>query len=162
MTDHKPTIRPATDADAAAIERVHRDAFGRDEEARLARDVPAEISLVAEADGAVVGHVHLSRAHVDEAPVLGLGPIGVLPEWQRRGVGSLLMTAAIAEADARGEPLVALLGHPWYYPRFGFRPAHELGLEPPFDVRDEVWMVLTLSAYDPDLKGRFRYHPGFG
>jgi putative acetyltransferase len=155
-------IRPATAADAAAVERVHLAAFAGDEEARLAREVPAEISLVAEADGELVGHVLVSRAHVDSAPVLALGPIGVLPAWQRRGVGSLLMEAAIAEADARGEPLIALLGHPWYYPRFGFRQARGLGIEPPFEVADEVWMALPLAAYDPELRGRFSYHPGFG
>jgi len=155
-------IRAATGADAAAVDRVHREAFGRDEEARLAREVPAEISLVAVEDGELVGHVLVSRAHVDEAPVLALGPIGVLPAWQRRGVGAQLMEVAIAEAEARGEPLIALLGHPWYYPRFGFRPARPLGIEPPFEVADDVWMALPLSTYAHDLKGRFRYHPGFG
>jgi len=162
MHDHRPLLREATAADAAAVERVHLEAFEGEAEARIAREAPAEISLVAEAGGELVGHVLCSRAHVESEPVLALGPIGVLPARQRQGVGSLLMEAAIAEADARGEPLIALLGHPWYYPRFGFRPARALGIEPPSDVADEVWLALPLAAHRDDLRGRFRYHPGFG
>lgn len=155
-------IRAATSDDAEAVAAVHRAAFEGEDEARLAREVPADISLVAEEDGAVVGHVHLSRAHVGDEPVLALGPIGVVPACRRRGVGSALMAAAIAEADRRGEPLIGLLGHPEYYPRFGFRPSRELGIEPPFEVGPQFFMVLPLAAYRPELRGEFRYHPAFG
>jgi putative acetyltransferase len=81
------------------------------------------LSLVAESpDGQIVGHVVCTRGSIDGAPVLGLGPISVDPGHQGAGVGSALVHAVLAAADALDEPLVALLGDPGYYGRFGFRP----------------------------------------
>jgi putative acetyltransferase len=94
--------------------------------------------------------------------VLELGPMSVLPANQRRGVGAKLIREAIRRADERGEPLVLVLGHPWYYPRFGFRPASTLGIEPPDpSLPDEVFMALPLKAYDPALRGRVVFPPAF-
>jgi putative acetyltransferase len=127
-----------------------------------------ELSLVAVApDMRIVGHLMITWVDlVDDAtgasrPVLSIAPLAVLPEDQRRGVGGALMHAGIAAAEGRGEPLVVLLGHPWYYPRFGFEPARQFGIEPPLPVRDEVWMVRRLAAWEPSIRGRAVYPPAF-
>jgi putative acetyltransferase len=98
---------------------------------------------------------------VDGHPALGLGPLAVAPVAQRRGAGSALMHAVLGAADALDEGLVALLGHTDYYPRFGFRPAGELGITPPVAEWASHFQVRALSAYEPDLRGSFRYPPPF-
>ncbi|MGC5565012.1 GNAT family N-acetyltransferase [Streptomyces sp. FR-108] len=109
----------------------------------------------------VVGHVVCTRGHVDGVPVLGLGPIGVRPDVQRLGTGLALVHAVLGAADALGEPLVALLGSPAYYGRFGFRPAADLGILAPDPAWGEYFQVRTLTAYDPGLRGTFRYAKPF-
>lgn len=95
-------------------------------------DAIPRLPLVAEDDRRLVGHVLCSRATVDGEPVaLALGPLVVLPEAQRCSIGSVLVEAVIAEADRMGERVLVLLGHPDYYPRFGFEPAEDLGITPP-------------------------------
>jgi putative acetyltransferase len=117
-----------------------------------------ELSLVAESGGhAVVGYVVCTRGWVEGRPALGLGPLAVAPAAQRRGAGSALMHAVLGAADALGEPLVALLGHTEYYPRFGFRPAGELGIAPPVAAWAAHFQVRPLTAYAEDLRGTFRY-----
>ena len=121
-----------------------------------------QLSMVAEADGGeVVGYVVCTRGWVDGHPALGLGPLAVLPDVQGRGVGSALMHAVLGAADALEEPLVALLGHTEYYPRFGFRPAAELGVDPPVEDWAPHFQVRTLSAYAPGVRGVFRYAAAF-
>lgn len=120
-----------------------------------------ELSLVAEADGEVVGHVVCTRGHVGRAPALGLGPVSVLPEHQRSGVGSALVAAVLAAADDRGEALVVLLGDPAYYGRFGFRPASSLGIDAPDPEWADYFQARPLAAYDPGLRGRFTYAEPF-
>ena len=167
-------LRREEDGDALEIGRVHSDAF------RMAvgsEQVPLEVtlvdllraseawlpalSLVAVIEGEIVGHVLCSRADLDSDPVLALGPIGVKVEHQNRGIGSALITAVIAEADAANESLIGLLGSPAYYRRFGFVPSSELGVEPPDPDWSDHFQVRILSAYDPALVGRFRYPPAF-
>ena len=120
-----------------------------------------ELSLVALDGDAVIGHVVCSRAHVGGAPVLGLGPLSVHPEHQRRGVGSALVHAVLGGADALGEPLVVLLGDPRYYSRFGFRPAAELGITPPVREWAPGFQARTLTTYHPALRGAFAYAAPF-
>lgn len=162
------TIRPESEADREAVARVHRAAFGRQDEAAIVErlhaegDYLAELSLVAESAGEVVGHVALSRARVEDRPVLALGPIGVVPERQGQGIGIVLMHEALARAREAGEPLVVLLGHPEYYPRFGFVRASSLGLTLPIDVPDEAFMALELRPGGAAHGGRFRYSAAFG
>jgi putative acetyltransferase len=164
------TIRPETGHDHRAIAEVTAAAFGKQREARIVEAIRrsdafvAELSLVAELEGAVVGHVILSYVQLgdDSRRVLELGPMSVAPERQRNGIGSALVEEALRRADERGEPLVLVLGHPTYYPRFGFRPASELGIAPPEpDIRDEVFMAVPLRAYDPSLRGRVVLPPAF-
>lgn len=165
-------IRRERPGDAAAIRSLHAAAFARPgvdpapeaalvDRLREAGDVVRELSLVAEYDVDLIGHVVCSRAKVQDRPCLALGPIGVLPSHQRGGVGSALMHAVIAAADALGEQAIVLLGHPTYYPRFGFEPAVDHGIEPPKEWRRDVFMVRRLEAWDATLRGTFRYAPAF-
>lgn len=167
-------IRRETTADHAAIRRVHAAAFADPD---APQRVPVEVglvdalredgswlpalSLVAEREGEVVGHVVCTRAHVEGVAALALGPIGVPPESQRAGVGSALMHAVLGAADALGEPLVALLGHREYYPRFGFQPAEKLGITPPVPEWTEHFQVRPLTGYDPAVRGEFAYAAPF-
>jgi putative acetyltransferase len=93
--------------------------------------------------------------------LLELAPMSVHPDWQRRGVGSALVQEALRIAGERREPLVLVLGHPTYYPRFGFRPASEIGIVPPGDVPDDVFMAVALQAYEPEIRGRIVFPPAF-
>jgi putative acetyltransferase len=125
------TVRPERPDDYDAIREVHEQAFApRVQETRIVEDLRAEgaciadLTLVALRRDDVVGHVCISRAHVDSAlPILVLGPMGVLPEFQRRGAGSALMREALGRAAKTDFPLVSVVGHSTYYPRFGFERA---------------------------------------
>jgi len=119
------------------------------------------LSLVALDDRTVVGHVLCTRAWLDEAPVLGLGPLSVRPDRQRRGVGHALMHAVLGAADALDEPLAVLLGDLGYYRRFGFRPAEQLGITPPVPGWRPHFGVRPLSAYTESLRGTFAYAEPF-
>ena len=126
-----------------------------------AGDAVPELSFTALAGGEVVGHVTASRATVAADPVVAAGPIGVLPDHQGNGVGSALMNALLAAADAADVPLVVLLGAPQYYGRFGFRPAEELGVIPPEPGWGDAFQARPLTAYTGAVAGRFRYAPAF-
>jgi putative acetyltransferase len=115
-----------------------------------------ELSLVAVEDDVVVGHVVATRAHVDTQPVLGLGPLSVVPHRQRAGIGLALMHAILGAADALDEPLVGLLGNPAYYGRFGFVPAQSIGVAAPDSSWGDNFQARTLTRY-AGLTGRFYY-----
>ena len=104
----------------------------------------------------MIGHVLVSKAEVAGRSVPAVAPLSVRPDRQRTGVGTTLMTEVLALADAQGWPLVALLGHPSYYPRFGFEPGRPLGITyAPVD--SPAFMVRRLSAYDANWRGAFRF-----
>jgi putative acetyltransferase len=164
-------VRPARAADREAIRRIHAAAFGRPDEAELALRLldrePACISLVAEADGAPVGHALWSPVRVEgrsftPAP-MALGPLAVLPESQRGGAGGALVRAGLAACRRNGVPFAVVLGHPTYYPRFGFVPAARFGLSfgdmPP---RDAFMAQELAPGALADASGRVRYAPEFG
>lgn len=170
-------IRRERPSDARASRAVQTEAFQTDggeeaSEARLVDTLRASgewipaLSLVAERDGTIVGHNVCSRGRLETpggAPIacVGLGPIGVLPAEQGTGVGSALMRAMIGAADALDEPLVALLGSPDYYARFGFVASAQVGIEPPDPAWGEFFQVLPLTAWDNAWAGRFVYAPAF-
>lgn len=165
-------IRVATEADWGAIPEVHRAAFADDGDrvARIARELHAsewyepELSFVAEEGGAVVGHVMNTWSWLEGGSprVLQLSPLGVLPEFQGRGHGSVLVRASLDAVSARGEPLLVLEGNPKYYGRFGFVRADELGLLPPPEcLHDSAFQVAVLDPEATLPQGRVVYSPPF-
>ncbi len=163
-------IRPETKSDFDVIDDVVRAAFdGRDEEVELVRAIRGtenyvpELSLVFD-DGEVVGHIMLSYVTLvgPNRRILSLAPLSVRPDRQNRKIGDDLTREALRLADVMGEPLVVVLGHPNYYPRFGFEPSSSHGIEPHVpEIPADVFMVVRLSAYDPALRGRIAYPPAF-
>jgi putative acetyltransferase len=153
---------------AAAFARAGRPPGEVPPEATLVDELRAspafmpELSLVAVTSGGeVIGHVLCTRGHVDAAPALALGPLTVRPDSQRRGVGSALMHAVLGAADALGEPLIALLGAPAYYGRFGFRPSADYRITPPRPEWRAHFQVRTLTGWQPHLRGTFTYPEPF-
>jgi putative acetyltransferase len=164
-------IRPEARADYVAIAEVTAAAFGKQDEAQPVEAIRAcdefvpELSLVAEDEGRIVGHIMFSYSALEgtDARLVQLSPLSVAPDRQREGVGSALTRKALRLADERAEPLVLVLGHPTYYPRFGFRPASTLGLQAPNpEWPDEAFMAVPLAAYDPSLRGRVTFAAPFG
>ena len=159
-------IRREGPGDAAAIGEITVAAFARPAEARLVDELresdawlPA-LSMVA-VEAGVTGHVLCTRGHVDGAPVLALGPLTVRPDRQRAGVGSALMHAVLGAGDALGEPLVALIGDPRYYGRFGFRLGGEYQITPSVTDWLPVFQVRPLTGYRPEVRGTFRFAEPF-
>lgn len=142
-------IRPEQDRDSAPIRHVHRRAFAQEQEGRIVdalRAVGAALlSLVAVDGDQVVGHVLFSPLKVGEVTGAALGPMAVVPERQRQGVGSRLVEAGIDHLARSRCPFVGLIGHPAFYPRFGFRPASSRGITCGWEVPDEAFMVLVLD-----------------
>jgi len=160
-------IRPETEADRDAVRRVNETAFGGRLEADLVDALRGhgalpELCLVAEEDDRLVGHICFSEATLASGhPVLALAPMAVVPERQRAGIGSGLVLAGLENARTTGFALVVVVGHPEYYPRFGFERASAIGLEYPGEVPDEAWMALRLPAYEPAARGVVVYAPPF-
>lgn len=164
----EPVIRPESAEDRDAIRRVNELAFPTRFEADLVEALRGseawlpELSLVAEERVAIVGHALFSVVALDSGPeLLSLGPMAVVPDRQRAGIGSSLVRRGLELAGQTEHPLVIVLGHPAFYPRFGFEPARPLGIETPYEAPDEAWMALRLPAYDPAVRGTVRYPPAW-
>lgn len=164
------TIRPEQNDDREAIWSVNRAAFETDAEADLVDALRqggfVEISLVAEVDGEIVGHVLFSRLPIiTEAGIVdavSLAPMAVLPGRQRQGIGSRLVKAGLQACRERGHRIVVVLGHPEYYRRFGFSADLARPLESPFGGGD-AWMALELvPGALAGVQGRVEYPPPFG
>jgi putative acetyltransferase len=159
-------IRNEGIADIEAIRRVNEAAFGQPDEARLVDALREQatpfFSLVAEDGGAVVGHICFTPVEVGDTVILGLAPMAVSPERQNQGIGTRLVEAGLRECRRAGFGAVVVLGHPQYYPRFGFEPAAPKGLRSEYDVPDDVFMLLELvPGAAAELKGTARYHRAF-
>ncbi|MEX0790145.1 MAG: N-acetyltransferase [Actinomycetota bacterium] len=164
-------IRLETSWDHPEVRRLVTAAFGRRAEAELVdklRDTDGfipQLSLVADQSGVVVGHIMFTHITLECDPpvkVLALAPVSVYPAFQNKGIGGALIKRGLTLADERGESLVVVLGHPEYYPRFGFVTASTMGIKPPWPVDpDEAFMAKPLSAYREDMKGTITYPPEF-
>jgi len=163
------SIRPESPADLEAIRQVHRLAFGQDEEARLVdalRDGGyVQVSLVAERDEQIVAHVLFSDLPIitdsGTVPALALAPMAVVPKFQRQGIGSELVRRGLNVCREQGHRIVIVLGHPDFYPRFGFSSDLAQPLQSPFS--GEAWMALELVPGALDgVAGHVEYPPPFG
>lgn len=156
-------------ADAEAVRGVLTAAFGGSDEADLVdglRRRPDVFTLVAVCERKAVGALTFSpilgRHRNVELRAVGLGPMGVRPEWQRRGIGSALIRAGIEACRARHRGLIVVLGHPEYYPRFGFRSARHIGLRCKWSQDDDHFMYLELETGHAALAdGEIDYCPEF-
>lgn len=162
-------VRPERPGDHAAVHEVNRLAFRQDEEARLVDALReggyTRLSLVAEDGGRLIGHVLFSDLPIETqqgtVPALALAPLAVLPARQRQGVGSLLAREGLRACAEQGHRIVVVLGHPGYYPRFGFSAALARPLRSPFT--GEHWMAAELvPGALAGVAGVVRYPPPFG
>lgn len=164
------TARPESSADTAAVHAVNAAAFPTEAEADLVdalREDPSAwlpgLSYVVEAaDGSLAACALLTRCRVGGVPALALAPVATAPEHQRMGAGQAVVRALLDAARRRGESLVLVLGHPEYYPRFGFVPASRYGIRPGFEVPDEAMMALVLDDSAPVPQGTIEYPAAFG
>jgi putative acetyltransferase len=163
-------IRPERPEDTAAIRQVHEQAFGRAAEANLVDTLrthgKAVVSLVGVEGQRIVGHIFFSPVTIESddclVPAVGLAPMAVVPERQRRAIGSQLVEAGLAECRQAGYHYVVVLGHPTYYPRFGFVPASRYGITSEYAVPDEAFMVLAWRGGGWGERGGLaRYEPEF-
>jgi putative acetyltransferase len=163
-------IRPENPEDVPAIRIVIEKAFGRPAEAELVdalrQNGKAAISLVAEDDGSIVGHVLFSPVAIQSKGTglrgIGLAPLAVIPERQNQRIGSMLVEHGLRRCREEGHPFAVVLGHPDYYPRFGFVPASRFGIKSEYDVDDEVFMVMELrEGALCGCAGVVKYQPEF-
>jgi putative acetyltransferase len=165
------TIRPEEDRDHLAIYAITSAAFNGGEEAdlidRLRQAADPFISLVAELEGRVVGHILFTSVTITgpegDSAGIGLAPMAVAPGLQRQGIGSALVESGLEVCREAGHQVAVVLGHPQYYPRFGFERASAHGIRWEIEVPEEAFMVLELAP--GALVGRsgvVRYHPEFG
>ena len=171
-------VRPERPNDIEAIDNLLKRAFGGTEESTLVRALRASdyfvppLALVAEeqdeeGENRIVGYILFSRisieTHDGEGPALALAPMAVAPERQRQGIGTQLILTGLEACRQLGHSIVVLVGHPQYYPRFGFEPARAYDLKLPFAVPDEAFMALELlhGALNTARGGNVRFSPPF-
>lgn len=164
------TIREECPEDIIAIRDVNQQAFGQHQESQLIDDLRANkgilLSLVATLNDRVIGHILYSPVSVningDSIIGAGLGPMAVLPEYQRQGIGSKLIDTGNNMLQKSGFPFIVVLGHPEYYPRFGFKPASAYGIKCEWDVPDDVFMVMFFDqTIVKQISGLAKYRQEF-
>jgi putative acetyltransferase len=172
-------IRAERSEDLSAVTTVNIAAFGREHEAWLVdrlRGIASTFSFVAVESDRIVGHIFYSPVEIPHSGLfanegedansslfLGLAPLAVLPDRQRQGIGSLLIQYSLQECARLGCKAVVVLGHPAYYPKFGFVPAKGKGLKCEYTVPDEAFMVLELAMGSlKGCSGIVKYRPEFG
>jgi len=163
-------IRPETPEDVDSIRYVNEQAFGQEDESKLIEKLRNHgvltISLVAIQDGEIVGHIAFSPVVIESErssfEAIALAPMAVLPAYQRKGIGSQMVRAGLEECRLLGHNIIVVLGHPDYYPRFGFVPASTYGIKCEYNVPDEVFMTLELhSGALSGRSGTVKYQPEF-
>ena len=162
-------IRAEAQRDWAAVHAVNVSAFETPAEANLVDALREQaqplVSLIAEDKGAIVGHIMFSPVSLSGHPVLrimGLAPMAVAPEHQRKGIGSALVRAGLEQCKQLGFGAVVVLGHPAYYPRFGFLPSTCCGIVCEYEVPEEVFMVVELqTGFLRGASGKVKYHSAF-
>lgn len=155
--------------DHNAVWSVNEAAFETSAEANLVNLLRAKklarISLVAELSGSVVGHILFSQIQLSgkiDCRIMGLGPMAILPTYQRQGIGSALVWEGLKRCTDSGFGAVVVLGHPGFYPRFGFMPGSRFGLSSGYDVPDDVFMAVELQpGYLQGVSGRIYYDEAF-
>ena len=163
-------VRHENDQDHDAIRQVNRLAFGQDGEARLVDALRAgdfaRLSLVAEFNGQVVGHIMFSGLNIitDTGPIaaLALAPMSVLPDFQRQGIGSALVRRGLEICREQGHRIVIVLGHPDFYPRFGFSSKLAEPLMSPYGGRPSHMAAELVPGALDGVKGKVVYSPPFG
>ena len=162
-------IRAENENDREAVYAVNVAAFETPAEANLVNTLREQaqpvVSLVAEVNGKIVGHIMFSPVTLSGYPdikVMGLGPMAVAPESQRQGIGSALVRSGLEHCRRMGFIAVVVLGYPEYYSRFGFSPSSRYGMDSEYDVPEEVFMTIELEPGALNGKpGRIKYHPAF-
>lgn len=164
------SVRAEKDNDQEAVRAIHTAAFATPTEAAivdtLRQQARPSVSLVAEKPGEIVGHIMFSPVSLPGDPdlkVMGLGPMAVAPARQRKGFGSALVRAGLDRCRDLGYSAVVVLGHPEFYPRFGFSPASRFGIDCEYDVPEGVFMALELKPDGlKEVTGTVKYHWAFG
>ena len=159
-------IREEHSGDIATIRDLNKQAFGQDQEGNIVDALRSNgavlLSLVATLNRQVVGHIMYSPLSVGEVNGAALGPVAVLPQHQRQGIGSKLVEAGNRRLEESGCPFIIVVGHAHFYPRFGFTPASGYGITCEWEVPDDVFMVLALGrAKMVGISGFARYRPEF-
>jgi len=162
-------IRPENESDKDAVYAVNISAFKTSAEARLADDLreraQPHVSLVAVENRRIVGHIMFSPVYLPRHPdvkLMGLAPMSVEPEFQRRGIGSALIKTGLKHCRQLGIDAVVVLGHPEYYPRFGFFPSSRFGIDCEYEVPEEVFMTMELNPGSlTGISGTVIYHSAF-
>jgi len=165
-----PVVRPETPDDIDSIRYVNEQAFGQEDESMLIEKLRKRgvlaVSLVAVQDGEIVGHIAFSPVVVESEDssfeVIALGPMAVLPMYQHKGIGSQMVLAGLEECRRLIQEVIVVLGHPDYYPRFGFVLAKPKGIACEFEVPEEAWMILELREEAlAGRRGMVRFQPEF-
>ncbi|MDM5317453.1 N-acetyltransferase [Fictibacillus sp. b24] len=165
-------IRIEKEADYIVIDEINSSAFNGEGESKLIRAIRdsewfvPELSLIAEKDEEVVGHILFSEVTIqtenEQVPTLALAPMAVSPQHQKQGIGTLLVQTGLEKAQQLGYEHVVVLGHPDFYPKFGFVSSVAKGIHSPFPVPEEVFMVLELKKGSLEgIKGKVEYPPAF-
>lgn len=161
-----PQIRLEQASDTAAIHQVNELAFGQADEAELVdtlrRECPEFHSWVAVVDERIVGHMLFTPAVLETGDQvlygMALAPVAVLPEYQKQGIGSALIETGIAQLDAAACPFIIVLGHPAYYPRFGFIPADEFDIRCQWEVPEDAFMIRFPGVPPANLRGGVAFY----